>query len=677
MTDSTLKYLSVFRRAVLLALVSGVPIIFLWGVTFDPFNVPKLALLSAGVGLAGAARLTEAAFGRGSNGLKHLAAPAAFIAVPLTGSWLVNPHKSWMLLGEHTRFEGVVPYLLVIAAGVLLADAFAGRPLSLAWAWVAAGAAVGTYALLQALGLDPLHLPIDPYLASTVGHGNFLGGFLAITLPVALAIWIGGLKGSKLAALSTILIGMGLALTLSQGAWAAGVAGSAIVIGSFGRQRVRIAPALGIGVAALVAAAVLGNVALAALAPDSSLVGGTTRARAEWWKSAIEMGMDAPVLGHGPNTYALKSPMYRTPIDALAHGNLLSNAPHSVPLSFFANTGTLGLLGFLAVLAWATKRWRHFLHGGDSLQAAFLAGVVAYAVQSLVSLDQFLLAFALWVSLAGVGSASVSSLKKPDRTHNAPGRWVTGGVFAGALLLTVAGTAFAARLIKADSEALKGARAFNSGDLESGRRHLNDALSLIDQDIYRFTLGARLGSAGIDEGRDGRDLILEMRSVLEPLRDIDHLHSINSEGRALQMWSVHDRDLRAEALEVLRRATEIDPYNPEIKVWLGQTLMHLDRAEEAATDLGSFVTIVEEYPRFKAFTAPVWAVLALAEHELGRTAEAASHLDRAVQDARLRGTETSDCSVVIARIVVGDETDLVQLPKVLACPRAVREALML
>lgn len=661
-----------FRQCVLLILILGMPTFFLWSITFDAFNVPKLALLSAGVSLAVTVRAIEFGLGRTHADLRSLLIPASLLAGPLLVSWLLTPNKRWTLLGEYQRFEGLIPYLLIVIAGLLIADAFAGRGLLLAWTWVLGGTVVGAYALLQALGYDPLNLPLDPYLAATIGHGNFVGGFLAVTLPVAMTIWVGGMRGGRLAAIATILISVGLILSLSQGGWAAGVAGVAVALGQLMRRRFKFGPVLGYAIALLVALAILGNVVLAALSPDNALVGGTTRARAEWWKSAATMGAESPLWGHGPNAYALESPQHRTIIDALGHGNLLSNAPHSVPFSFFANTGFLGLLGFVGILWWAWQK-RPRSPKEDLLLGGFLAAVVAYAVQSLVSLDELLLAFALWVGLAGMAACAparnVVAKKRPSIV-------VTGTVMATAVALTIVGVGFSVRLIQADVSALKGARSLNAGDITLGREQLDEALDRVDLVAYRFTYGARLGNAALDRGARGRPLVEEMRTVFAPASEMGHLHSIFSEARTLQLWSVHDASYRLEALRLLRQATTLDPFNPEVKLWLAETLMSLGRSEETEMEIQRFVSdVMAKQPGIQNFTAPLWSVLAIAQHDLEKYEEAAGSLARALDAAATNGTTTSNCAVVIARVVVGGEEDLERIPEALSCPEAVRDAL--
>ncbi|MDQ4026139.1 MAG: hypothetical protein M3217_11735, partial [Actinomycetota bacterium] len=194
--------LAAARRWVLLALVFGVPMFFLWDVTYDAFLLPKVALLAVGVGAAAGLRVAESLLGRRGRGLGAAVVPAAFVAVPVVVAWLASGYRRWALLGEEARLEGLVPILLVVAAGVLLADAFRGDFGAPARAFVASAAAVATYELLQSVGLDPLDVPIAEYAPSTIGQSNFVGGFLAIALPVALATWTAAAGAARAAAMA-------------------------------------------------------------------------------------------------------------------------------------------------------------------------------------------------------------------------------------------------------------------------------------------------------------------------------------------------------------------------------------------------------------------------------------------------------------------------------------------
>src|SRR5687767_4669353 len=125
MRETLLKEGPRVRRAVLLGLVVLVPLLFLRNLN-DPINVPKLGLLIVAVSVVAAIRIAELLQTRDLDGIRLLAVPAAALAVPLLVGWMFSPYKAWALWGFYPRFLGLLPYLFVIAFGVLLADAFRG-----------------------------------------------------------------------------------------------------------------------------------------------------------------------------------------------------------------------------------------------------------------------------------------------------------------------------------------------------------------------------------------------------------------------------------------------------------------------------------------------------------------------------------------------------------------------
>ncbi|MDQ3981672.1 MAG: hypothetical protein M3271_03210 [Actinomycetota bacterium] len=82
------------RRWVLLALVFGMPVFFLWDVVYDAFLLPKVALLATAVALAGSLRAAEVLLGAPGEGLRRVALPASFLAVPAAVAWLATDYKA-------------------------------------------------------------------------------------------------------------------------------------------------------------------------------------------------------------------------------------------------------------------------------------------------------------------------------------------------------------------------------------------------------------------------------------------------------------------------------------------------------------------------------------------------------------------------------------------------------
>src|SRR5918996_1216494 len=404
----------VVRRYILLTVVIGVPVLFL-RTGQDPFNVPKLALMTAGVALAGTLRLAEARRGRSLEPMKRLLVPAAAIAGPLVVAWLFSPYRGWALLGKYGRFQGLLPYLLVITLGFLLVDAFEGRPKQLAWAIVVAGSFVAFYGIVQFVGADPFiwAFPDDRLTTqslSTLGNSNFAGGFLGITLPLAVGLALVDQRKRGRAVRLSILILLGLLASKSEGGWAAGLAGTATLVGFWASWRRPSAKMLGAVAGVVAIAALLAVGAYTILRPDNSLVPETLKLRAWWWQEAGRMAADAPIVGRGPNAFAVEVWQYRVVPEAEATQYAAPDDPHSVPLSFLAAAGGVGLIGFLAVFGWVAWQARK-LQATDPLSAAFLGGIVAYFVQSFLSIDELSLRVGLWTVLAGFVASLVPAQK--------------------------------------------------------------------------------------------------------------------------------------------------------------------------------------------------------------------------------------------------------------------------
>lgn len=408
--EAFLAYAPQVRRVILLVLLVGAPLLVI-GSLNDPINVPKLALLIAGVPLVAAIRGIELLLGASAQGLKRLLVPALAFAVPIGLSWLFSAYRGWALFGEYKRFQGVIPYLLLIAFGILLADAFGARLRTLAWGTAAVGSAMALFALLQwtqlfAFASIYARAPRLGVAVGTLGNPNFAGGFLAIALPVALTLALTEETRRKLLLAMTALIAIGVVVSFSQGPWAAALASVLVVAGFHFRDRSPWLPRLGLAAAALIAVIVIATAFAVFIAPDrSAALPLSIRLRGYWWQSAVAMALDAPLFGHGPNTFGFLGVQYRPFEEAVLSAFEFPDDPHSVFFSMLANAGIVGALGYLVALGWVVKRALG-VNRWQPLSVAFLAALVAYFIQSLASIDELALRLLFWTSLAGFAIAT-------------------------------------------------------------------------------------------------------------------------------------------------------------------------------------------------------------------------------------------------------------------------------
>ena len=407
------------RRGLLLGLVASVPLLVLYGVGLrDPFNTPKIALLMFGVLLVAGLRGAGVLWGERLTGLSRLIAPATTFLVPFSLAWLASPDRSFALWGwDYGRYQGLVPYILAIALGLLVADAFAGRAHQVAWAIGVSGCVVGLYTLLQFFGGDLF--PSGPgwggsgRAIASLGNPNFTGGFLAIALGATVPFTVGDGTSSKVARVMTYVMAIALGRSFSQGAWGAGIGGAAIGLGIVLAPRWDRARSIGAAVALLVAAGFIASVLLAMAGLDLAVLS-TVRSRGLTWETSIKAAEDKLILGHGLNSFGQVQRDYRS-AEALAdqrRRGSVPDDPHALPLAMLVNGGLLSFLGLAGVIAWFLVKASK-VPDGDRTGAALVGALAAYLIQSLSSIDEVTLRTMFWACLGGV-AAHLTTTRSPE-----------------------------------------------------------------------------------------------------------------------------------------------------------------------------------------------------------------------------------------------------------------------
>lgn len=381
----------------------------------DVFMLPKL-LLAAGATVIGWAAFFGAT--RPAPPRPHALVPVAALLAATVAATAVSATRATSLLGVYQRYGGVLPLAVFVAFAALVVAVSWDRPDRVATIGTSLGAAsiaVAAYALLQRAGVDAFDFREASggavrYPGSTLGNSNFAGGFLAIGLPfvVSGAITAHGTRRRAVATAAIVIVAAGLWATSSRGGLVAATAGLAVA-GVAGRRALPRAarPALvagGVLAAALVVAAAIVVATGARDVPGGDLEvlrGDSARVRGFEWEAAWRAIVDRPVLGHGPDTFAVVYPQFRSAEDATALGNQLSDKPHNVLLERASDTGIVGLGAYVAVagvvLWFAVRRPPN---DRVAVVAACAGAYVAYLVQSLFSIDVPPLAFSGWL-LAG------------------------------------------------------------------------------------------------------------------------------------------------------------------------------------------------------------------------------------------------------------------------------------
>lgn len=624
------------KEAVLLGTAIGMPLVFYGRHEDEPFNITKLSLLLAGVSCASALTLLQMGLGHRFSGVRRVAVPALALTLPLLLSWLFSPYRGWALFGQFSRFNGLLPYAAFALLGVLLVTSFRGRPQKLATGMAVAGALVGAYAFVQAVGLDPLWKPGTdagtPFPPSSVGHYNFAGGVLAICLPFSVLVWFLH-KPAWLGMATTVTTVLGLIMTNSQGGWIAAIAGVMIIGGALAARRRPIVTILTRTVVVGIVIAIVAGVVISAGATRPPL-GGTAGSRGLLWKTAVEMGAASPVVGRGPGAYAVEGVRYRNLDYVLLEKNTKADDPHSVPLSFWANAGLFGAIGFILFASWIVKRGLAVAKH-DVVGAAFFAGCVSYLVQSLVSIDEPSLRAGLWVCVAGLASSGMD-----DRITRIPSpspsraRIVTALVVAS--VVAAVGIWYALGLMGAHRDVVKAKELFATEQLTPAQETFERAIGFRFEPRYLSAYAFALGRAGLDARERGGPLIERMAEVDAYLDDFPEATALLTSARIYFYRGHFDPSSLHRAEAILLRTEPLDPANPEIEISLAEVYL-------AGGDAPGALAILAPLERELTGDLPsFWATLAVAHAMNGDEEAGKAALEHAV------AMNPNDCRVLIA-----------------------------
>lgn len=635
MRDSILRLGPPIRRAILLGLAAGTPVFFI-RTSNEIFGVPKLGFVLFGVSVVAALRGIELLQGA-PHTLTRLAIPAGAMALPLLIAWVASPYRYWSLFGWYPRLLGLIPYLVVILYGVLVADAFADETRQLAWAMAIAGSIVGGYGALQMIGADPFMwtggATGSSIANSTLGNSNFSGTFVAMTFPFFVSLWFEAPEHRRRLIAMFIAAAAGWLVSLSEAAWVAGIVGLAVVIAWIASARWKWARLAGIATAACGAAVLIATVIYRIVYPS---VGSITY-RGWWWRASWGMFTNSPLVGRGPSSFAIEAVRYRPMEDALTLSYAFPDDPHSVPWAFLTSAGVLGVLGFAAVLVWAIRKG-FSIPRAAALPAAFFASVVAYFVNSVTTIDEVSLRVALWTGLGGLAASLVVVGEKAGDAKRARGKtskrrtraahggrplraWPAVAVVAVAGL---AGVVWSAGLLLADARVRHARMLFGFDRATEGSQEFAAAISFREEYGYRTIYGLNLGDEAVERGREGTSLIEQMDDVFSFTRHFPYVPSRVDYG--LQLYKVGEFDPGAyeRAVGVFQQALLLDPFNPMLRVQTADALIAADRSDEAVELLASFTD--EAGDRH----ANVWGTLALAHLESGDVSAAREAMDKAL-----------------------------------------------
>ena len=376
------------------------------------------------------------------------------------------------LLGAYGRYDGllaIVGYGAVFFLVLQLVDT-SGRARTLALSLTTSAAIVSAYGLAQYLGHDPTtwgSLGFEATRAfATFGNPDLLGGLLVLCLPIAVGLaiseeflWIRAAAWTAFAFEAACLIA-----TFARGSWIGAVVGLAVftIVAWRCGVRLRAFDFAALSVAAVASATIVARSlrspgsavnAGARLATLLDTTAGSGRTRTEILAAGARAVKASPLIGYGPDTFALVYPRFELSqyVRDAGYQGIVDNA-HSYPLQLAAGVGLPGVVLVYAIFALGAWRSAALVFGRASgpervVTGAFWAGAAGVLVQLLFGISTPAVTFLLWLCLAVVLAPTASV-----RTFAAP-RWRHAGVAAAVIAALLVSFALGSAL-EADHEHL-------------------------------------------------------------------------------------------------------------------------------------------------------------------------------------------------------------------------------
>jgi putative inorganic carbon (HCO3(-)) transporter len=491
-------------------------------------------------------------------------------------STIVAVNRNLAFFGTYSRWEGlltVTTYALLFWLAVQLISGEEDA-LWLTWSLLVSGYVVAAVAVLQSvfgvLGGPDFPMPTSFRADSTMAHPDFLGIFLAMLLPVALAKLIGPASGLTrlLAANLVIVLSIGLLETFTRAAWIGAVAGLAVVL-ALPRGRFRVMPLVAFAAVLVIAFGALawfvtarpttvpGGVAnvYARMVSISDLNSPSIASRLEIWKDTPRLIAARPSLGWGPGTFGLVYPQFQT----ANRDALLFDDPHEEALGVLATRGVVGLIAYLWILiAFVRAFWagRH-----QSGAVAMFGGWVGYQVSMQVDFSHLPTAVPFWL-FAAAAVVTWAQNVKPVWIVAFPRRVAIPALAAGSFAMAALAVPAVALPYLADADYYSS----RTQAIDKARATIAQARSFVP---YEAAYAIEAGNYALNQDANGKPAPdADWTAAREAYETAARLGSYSPEMfRDLAIVDEHLGD-HAAALAAARRALALDRYDKDSQALL-------------------------------------------------------------------------------------------------------------
>ena len=392
--------------------------------SYDPINVPKLAVLALGAFL-GAGVLASNFRREWLVTYRSQLIVCALFILDLIFVLIFSGNNFYQeFFGTFGRATGFVAYasLTLLFVGSLIAS---GAELlqRLSIGVLIGGSLSIIYGVFQSVKLDPINWA-NPYspVVGFVGNPNFQSSFVGFSGVIAFAYLIQGTQKG--------LLRIGLLVYLILAAYViyatdaqqgflvlAGGVGIVCLIWVKSSKFARLAIPLTFASAFGVLLAILGMLNKGPIA--SILYKPSVTYRGDYWRAGWNMTLEHPFSGVGLDSYGDWYRRTRTLEATLRRGpEITANAAHNVLLDFSSNGGFPLLVIYLVLTAMVIRSISRLLRRGsgfDAPLAGLIAMWIAYQAQSIISLNQLGLAVWGWIISGALIGFEINTRNKVEQ----------------------------------------------------------------------------------------------------------------------------------------------------------------------------------------------------------------------------------------------------------------------
>lgn len=586
----------------LLFLAIALPLIALPHILEDVFDLPKatllrlVSLLIVGIWLIGALY-------RGRIGWvkSTLVLPVIAFALTVTLATIFSYSVSSSLFAASFKRHETYPTWIAYFVLFFAASNFLRQPariLGLLRAVVLTSMAVSVYGIFQHFGYDFFSYQVsnvDRYRSfSTFGNAVFLGGYLVLTVPLALSlIFVEENRKARLVWFLTLFLALvTLAFTYTRGAWMGGAlalvtwAGLVIFKGNL-LLRGQKKWLLFLSVALLLVFLVVGvaeklfpiDISLKERVISAFELKGSVASRVSIWRTTLKAISLRPWLGWGPETQRLVSAPIREKFFVELEGpNKIADRPHNQVLHVGYSFGVLGLFAYLWVVATfffsSLSRLREIKGSNFFLSVGIIAGVLGYLAQEQFAFSVVGVTPLFWL-LLGANSNALKNHQGDwnERDFESSAIKYVGTVAVGLLVIT--GVVFAARLAAADLYYQKGIKASRIGAEYESLELFRQATRLNAWEVkYLFAYGEKAKNIAL---RSGQVYLLDeaiaayRRGLARYPVDYDLYFGLGNI-YFVKAFLKGETDY-LQARRAYAEALKFEPYFVEAYVWLGKSFL--------------------------------------------------------------------------------------------------------